>query len=444
MTIQAETKEDVLRLVQEHNVKSIRLWFTDILGVVKSMTISARELEDSLTSGTGFDGSSIEGYRDIDESDVIAMPDPKSFQILPWKTEDHISARMICDVYTPDGKHFEADPRFVLKKVLKQAEDLGYTMNVGPELEYFYFKTNQGTELTDLGGYFFLTPTDRTEDVRTQTVLALEKMGIEVECDHHEVAPSQHEIDLRYKDALTMADQVQTYRTVVKEVARLHEWHATFMPKPLFGENGSGMHTHQSLFKEGKNAMFDASDEHHLSGTGKSYIAGLLKHARGFCAITNQWVNSYKRLVPGYEAPVYLAWSRSNRSALIRIPNFQPGHEKATRVELRSPDPAGNPYLQFAVMLAAGLDGIKNNLEVQAPTNSNIYKMTPEEMSKLNIPTLPGSLGDAIDEFSQSTLMRETLGDHVFERFVEIKRKEWDKYRTQVTKWELDKLLPVV
>jgi len=337
----------VLQMAKESNVRFIRLWFTDILGILKSFAITIDELENALMEGMGFDGSSIEGYARIDESDMIALPDPDTFCILPWRPRERNSvARMFCDIMLPGGGPYEKDPRFVLKKMLKKASDMGYTFYVGPELEYFYFKDSAGTEILDKGGYFDLTPLDVASDLRRDTVIALEEMGIGIEYSHHEVAPSQHEIDMRYTDALTMADNAQTFRLVVKEIALLNGVYATFMPKPLEGENGSGMHTHQSLFKNGKNLFFDPSDKYHLSSEGKSYIAGILKHAREFACVTNQWVNSYKRLVPGYEAPVYVAWARRNRSALVRVPMYKPGKEAATRMELRCPDPAANPYLR--------------------------------------------------------------------------------------------------
>lgn len=444
MPLNAMTKKDVLDLVQKHNVKFIRLWFTDILGVLKSFSITPEELPDALEEGMGFDGSSIEGYRDIEESDMIAKPDPKTFQIMPWKYNDATVGVMFCDVITPEGEPYEGDPRFVLKKVLEKAKKMGYTFYVGPELEYFYFKTPESTELIDKGGYFDLTPLDLASGLRKETIFALESMGIKVEYSHHEVAPSQHEIDLRYCEALKMADSAQAYRLIVKEVAQRHGIHATFMPKPLFGENGSGMHVHQSLFKGDKNAFFDAADKHHLSKTAKSYIAGILKYAPEFSAVTSQWVNSYKRLVPGYEAPVYIAWARSNRSALVRVPHYKPGKEKATRVEVRSPDPAGNPYLQFAVMLAAGLKGIEENLELTEPVEKNIFKLSLEDFKKYKITMLPGTLGEAIELMAKSFLMKETLGNHVFNRFVEIKRREWDEYRIQITPWEMERYLPIL
>jgi len=441
----AESRENILKMAKEHDVKFIRLWFTDILGFLKSFAITVEELEGALEEGMGFDGSSIEGFARIDESDMVALPDPETFQILPWRPQEHRAvARMYCDILLPGGESFEGDPRYVLKQNLKRATDLGYTYYVGPELEYFYFRDSQGTEPLDQGGYFDLTPRDAATDLRQETVLTLEEMGIGVEYSHHEGAPSQHEIDMRYTDALTMADSVMTYRLVVKEVALKYGVYATFMPKPVFGINGSGMHVHQSLFKGDKNAFFDPNDEYHLSKIGKSFIAGLLRHAPEITAVTNQWVNSYKRLVPGYEAPVYLSWARRNRSDLIRVPEYRPGREKATRIEFRSPDPACNPYLAFSVMLAAGLEGIEKGYEVPKPIEENVYEMSEKERQRRGIGTLPTSLLEAILLTEQSELVRKALGNHVFSAFIENKKIEWDRYRTQVTEYELNKYLPIL
>ena len=440
-----EAKEYILKMAKEHDVKFIWLWFTDILGILKSFAITVEELEGGMEEGMGFDGSSIEGFARIDESDMVALPDPDTWQLLPWNPPEHrATARMFCDVLMPGGQPFEGDPRYVLKRNLKKAADLGYTYYVGPELEYFYFKDGNGTEFLDQGGYFGLTTRDAAIELRRDTVIQLEKMGIGVEYAHHEVAPSQHEIDMRYTDALTMADSVMTYRLVVKEVALKNGVFATFMPKPVFGINGSGMHVHQSLFKGDRNAFFDTKDSYHLSKEAKSFIAGLLKHAPEITAVCNQWVNSYKRLVPGYEAPVYLSWARRNRSDLIRVPEYRPGREKATRIEFRSPDPACNPYLCFSVMLAAGLDGIKNNLQAPTPIEENVYEMTAEQRKERHISTLPGSLSEAIQLAESSPLVREALGEHVFNSFIENKKKEWDDYRTQVTEYELKKYMPIM
>jgi len=440
-----EANDYILKKAKEHNVKFIRLWFTDIQGILKSFAITVEELEGAMAEGMGFDGSSIQGFARIDESDMVALPDPDTFRLLPWRPREHNAvARMFCDVLRPGGEPFEGDPRFVLKRNLKRAADLGYTFYVGPELEYFYFQDSESTVLLDQGGYFDMTPRDAAIEMRKDTVLDLEDMGIGVEYSHHEVAPSQHEIDMRYTDALTMADNVMTYRLVVKEVALRHGVYATFMPKPVFGINGSGMHVHQSLFKGERNAFFDKDDEYHLSKIARSYIAGLLAHAPEITAVTNQWVNSYKRLVPGYEAPVYLSWARRNRSDLIRVPEYRPGREKATRLEYRSPDPACNPYLAFSVMLAAGLEGIEKGLEPPAPVEENVYEMSAEERQKRGIGTLPASLLEAILLAEKSEVVRKALGEHVFEAFIQNKKIEWENYRAQVTEYELKKYLPIL
>ncbi|HUW58560.1 MAG TPA: type I glutamate--ammonia ligase [Planctomycetota bacterium] len=441
----AKDRAWVLKTAKDHKVRFIRMWFTDVLGILKSFSITIEELEEALDEGKGFDGSSIEGFARIEESDVIAMPDPETFAVLPWRPNEGAGvARMFCDVLNPDGTPYEGDPRWALKRVLKRAADMGYTFYVGPELEYFYFKTAQGTEPLDAGGYFDLTPLDVANDLRRETILVLEDIGIKVEYSHHEVAPSQHEIDLCYRDALTMADAAMTYRLVVKEVAMKQGFHATFMPKPLFGENGSGMHVHQSLFKGDRNAFFDANDTYHLSATAKMYVAGLLKHAREICSVVAQWVNSYKRLVPGYEAPVYVSWGRRNRSALVRVPMYKPGKEKATRAEFRCPDPACNPYLAFAVMLSAGLKGIEEKYELPAPVEEDIFHMTTEERAARGIESLPGSLDEAITLTEKSDLVREALGEHIFAQFIANKKIEWDTYRMHVSQYELDRYLPIL
>jgi glutamine synthetase len=437
-------KEYVLKQVEEKGIKFIRLWFTDILGNLKNFAIPSQELEHALDEGMGFDGSSIIGYQTIEESDMIAKPDPSTFAVLPWRPKEHGVARLICDVLEPSGEPYAGDPRYVLKKNIERARKKGFEFNLGPELEYFYFANNQCVDIIDKGGYFDLTPLDLATDLRRDTIFALEEMGIKVEYSHHEVAPSQHEIDLRYTEALTMADIVMTHRLVIKEIALRSGLHATFMPKPLQEENGSGMHTHQSLFEGKHNAFFDANDEYNLSDTGKGFIAGQLRHVKEFCLVTSQWVNSYKRLVPGFEAPVYITWARRNRSALIRVPMYKPGNELATRAELRCPDPACNPYLAFSVMLAAGLEGIEKDYDLPDPVERNIYKMTPSELEAHDIGSLPENLGAAIADAESSDLVRRALGDHVFEHLIELKKREWDDYRVQVTQYELERYLPVL
>ncbi len=437
-----EEAQYVLRAVEERGVRFIRLWFTDVLGFLKAFTIPSQELEAAFADGMGFDGSSIEGFSRIQESDMIAVPDPSTFQVVPWRGEDTV-ARMFCDVIDPDGTPFDGDPRNVLKRQLKRAADLGYTFYVGPELEYFYFRSAAEPAFLDRGGYFDET-LDVAPDFRRRTVEYLESMGIPVEYVHHEVAPSQHEIDLRYTDALTMADNVMTYRLTVKEVAAEFDVYATFMPKPVAGVNGSGMHTHQSLFTGDRNAFFDPEDECHLSDTGKAYIAGILRHAPEITLVTNQWVNSYKRLVPGYEAPVYVCWARRNRSALVRVPMYKPGKEQATRIEYRSPDPACNPYLAFAAMLAAGLEGVENGYELPPEASNNIFEMTGEELRLAGIASLPEDLHEAIQLADGSKVLRDALGDHVHEYLIRNKREEWDGYKTYVTPYELERYLPIL
>ena len=440
-----EGKEYVLKTAREHNVKFIQFLCTDVLGFLKGFAITVEELEGALDHGMGFDGSSIEGFARIDESDMVALPDPDTFRVLPGKLrEQYAIARVFCDVQRPGGEPFEGDPRNVLKRNLEQAANLGYTFYVGPELEFFYFRDDKGTEKLDEGSYFGMIPLDEYTTLRKETVLTLEEMGIGIEYSHHEVAPGQHEIDMRYTDALTMADNVMTYRLVVKEEALKHGVYATFMPKPVLGINGSGMHVHQSLFKGDRNAFFDKDDEYYLSRTAKGYIAGLLKYAPEITAVTNQWVNSYKRLVPGYEAPVYLSWARRNRSDLIRVPEYRPGKEKATRIEYRSPDPACNPYLAFSVMLAAGMEGIEKGYEAPTPVEENVFEMSEEERLARGIRTLPTNLSEATHLAEQSELVRKALGDHVFCAFIENKKIEWDQYKTQVTEYELKRYLPIL
>jgi len=438
------TKEDVLAFVRENDVSFIQFWFTDVLGVLKSFAVTSSELELGLNEGMGFDGSSIEGFARIEESDMIAMPDPTTFQIVPWRSGERPVARMFCDILKPDGSPYPGDPRYVLKRLLEKIEDKGYRFYVGPELEYFYFENNKEPKGLDFGGYFDARPLDLAADLRRQTIFDLQDMGIQVEYSHHEVAPSQHEIDLRYDEALKMADKTMTYRLIVKEVARSQGYYATFMPKPIFGINGSGMHVHQSLFKGEKNLFFEGNDQYHLSKLAKGYIAGIMHHAREIIAVTNQWVNSYKRLVPGYEAPVYISWARHNRSTMIRVPMYKPGKELATRIEFRAPDPACNPYLAFAVMLAAGLEGIDKGYELPEPIEDDIYEMSGKERARRGIETLPGNLYEALLEVEGSDLVREALGDHTFNKFIENKKIEWDRYRTHVSRYEIEQYLPII
>ncbi len=435
--------KDVLELVKKHNVKFIRLWFSDIHGMLKSFAMPVEELEYAFEEGMGFDGSSIKGFARIDESDMIARPDPATFVLLPWRPKEKAVARMFCDIYEPDGTPYKGDPRYVLRRNIEKASEKGYTFYLGPELEFFYFRTEKSPEILDAGGYFDY-PMDAAEDLRRETILALEAMDIRVEYSHHEVAHSQHEIDLRYTDALTMADTVMTYRVTVKEIARKYGVYATFMPKPLFGQNGSGMHTHQSLFRGESNAFFDPNDRYYLSDTAKKYTAGLLTHVREFTLVLNQWVNSYKRLVPGYEAPVYICWARRNRSALVRVPMYKPGKEGATRIELRSPDPACNPYLAFACMLNAGLKGIEKGYPMWEPAEMDVYHLTDTERRGMGIEQLPESLIEAIEHAEKSDLLRETLGEHVFNELILSKKIEWDDYRVRVFPYEIETYLPML
>jgi glutamine synthetase len=433
------TKEDIIRIAKEQNVRFIRLQFTDLLGTIKNVEIPFSQLGKALDNKMMFDGSSIEGYVRIEESDMYLYPDLDTWVVFPWFGEDRV-ARLICDVYLPDGRPFPGDPRGILKRVLKEAKEMGFTsMKVGPEPEFFLFKTdgkgNPTTELNDQGGYFDLAPTDLGENCRREIVLTLEEMDFEIEASHHEGAPGQHEIDFKYADAVKSADQIQTFKLVVKTIAREHGLHATFMPKPIFGVNGSGMHAHQSLFSGDTNAFYDESDKLGLSDTARHYMAGILKHARAIAAITNPTVNSYKRLVPGYEAPCYVAWSSSNRSPMIRIPASR---GLGTRIEARNPDPTANPYLALAVMLKAGLDGIKNKLELAPPTDRNIYVMNEEERKEYGIESLPHNLHEAVQELLKDKVICEALGEHALTNFVELKEIEWDMYRTQVSQWERD------
>ena len=441
----AYTREDIIRLVEELNIKFIRLQFADVLGIPKNVAIPVQQLKKALDNEMMFDGSSIEGFVRIEESDMYLRPDLNTFTVFPWNSaKGSAEARLICDIYNPDGTPFAGCPRNALRRVIAQAEDLGFTMKVGPEAEFFLFlKDEKGRATTvthDSASYFDFMPVDLGEAARRDMVLTLQEMGFEIEASHHEVAPGQHEIAFKYADALATADNIATFKLVVRTIAMRHNLHATFMPKPIFGIAGSGMHTHQSLFKDGKNAFYDPDAPSQLSEIARYYIGGILKHVKGFCAITNPLVNSYKRLVPGYEAPVYIAWSEQNRSPLIRIPARR---GVGTRIELRNPDPSCNPYLALAVTLAAGLDGIKNKIDPPAPVDLNIYDMTAAERRELGIDTLPSNLGEALQELSRNQLIRETLGTHIYSRFVEAKTIEWNEYQSQVHQWELDRYLSV-
>lgn len=436
------TKEDILKIVSEQDVKFIFLQFTDILGMLKSVSITASQLEKALDNRCTFDGSSIDGFVRIEESDMCLHPDYDSFVILPWRTASGKTARIICDVYFADGTPFTGDPRYVLKKAIQEAAELGYTCNVGPECEFFLFHLDEDGKPTttshDKGGYFDLGPVDRGENCRKEICLALESMGFEIEASHHETAMAQHEIDFKYDEVLKTADNVMTFKYVVKNLANQHGLYATFMPKPVFGMAGSGMHTNISLFKDGKNAFSDKSDKLGLSKVAYSFIAGIMEHIKEMTVLTNPLVNSYKRLVPGYEAPVHIAWSAKNRSPLIRIPS---ANETGTRIELRSPDPAANPYLEMASSIFAGLDGIKRGLVPPKPIDSNIYDMTREQLKEAEIDMLPLSLGEAIKEFKNSEFMKNSIGEHVFTKYLAAKQEEWREYSTRVSQWEIDKYL---
>ena len=438
------TKEDIIRRVREENINFIRLQFTDIFGQLKNVAITASQIERAVNNEISLDGSSIEGFVRIHESDQYLHPDLDTFTILPWHKEHGKIARLICDIYNPDGTPFVGDPRGTLKRVLKRAADMGYSFNVGPECEFFLFQLDENgkptTQTGDEASYFDLGPLDRGESTRREICLALEQMGFEIEASHHECAQGQHEIDFKYADALRAADNIMTFKLTVKSMAQRSGLHATFMPKPLFGVAGSGMHTNMSLFKDGKNAFYDPDGERKLSKTCYQFIAGLLDHIQGMCALTNPLVNSYKRLVPGYEAPCYVAWSAGNRSALIRIPSSR---GNGTRVELRSPDPSCNPYLEIAACLAAGLDGIERGLTPPPETTENIYLMTPEQRVEKGILNLPASLEEALAAFKADPLMTATMGEHVTEQYIEGKQREWDAYRTRVSNWEIERYLVV-
>ena len=438
----------VLRTVEERGVRFIQLWFTDVLGIRRGFVITPAELENALEEGMSFDGSAVDGFSRVQESDVLAMPDAKTFQILPWRAADKPTARMFCDVLHFDGTPFPGDPRAVLKRQLARAHDMGYSFFAAPEIEYFYFADSDTSSLPkplDHGSYFELTVNDQGSDLRTRTVLTLEDMGIPVEYSQHEDSPSQHEIDLRHTDALSMADTVMTVRQVVKELAQERGVYATFMPKPLAGVQGSGMHTHFSLFEGDTNAFHDPGDEYGLSKVAKGFISGLLTHARELTAVTNQWVNSYKRLVVGYEAPMYVSWARNNGSAIVNVPRAkQDKSADSTRIEYRAPDPSCNPYLAFAVVLAAGLKGVEEGYELPPEVASNLYAMSVGERKSAGIDVLPGNLSDAVDEMERSDLMAEALGEHVFEWFIRNKRDEWAAYKVQVSQFELDRYLPTL
>ncbi|MEX0665018.1 MAG: glutamine synthetase family protein [Acidimicrobiia bacterium] len=438
--MQAQT-DYVLRTVEERGVRFVRLWFTDVLGFLKSFEITPAEIDVALEEGMTFDGSAIEGYSRVQESDMLLMPDAGTFEIVPWHDEEAPTARIFCDVHHVSTEPFDGDPRFVLKRNLERARERGFTFYAGPEMEFFYFRSSSEPDPLDHAGFFDLTQMDTVSNLRKNTILALEAMGIPVEYSHHELGPSQHEIDLRYTDALAMADNVMTFRHVVRKVAQDLGVHATFMPKPIAGDFGSGMHTHLSLFEGDVNAFHDPGDEYGLSKVGKCFIAGLLTHAREITAVTNQWVNSYKRLSVRYEAPVYVCWARNNRSALVRVPVHKKGKESSTRIEFRSPDPACNPYLAFSVILAAGLKGVEEGYDLAPEATNNIFELTPEERAAEGITELPQSLGEAIDVMEESELVAEALGEHLFGYFIRNKRDEWAEYRAQVTPWEIERYL---
>ncbi len=439
-----EAIEYVLRTVRDNDVRFVRMWFTDILGNLKGFSLNAAELENALEGGKVFDGASIEGFARIDESDMVAMPDPSTFRILPWRPRQNAVGRMFCDVLTPDGKPFEGDPRYVLKRNLERANRLGFTFHIGPELEFYYLKSAEKPELLDFSGYFDQSAADAATDLRRDTVLMLEDMGIPVEYSHHEGSPSQHEIDLRYTDALAMADTVVTFRLVVKVVALRNDVYATFMPKPFANLNGNGMHVHMSLFSGDRNVFYDADDKYRISKLARSFVAGLMRHAQEITLVTNQWVNSYKRLIPGFEAPVHISWATVNRSDLIRVPSYRRGKEESARIEYRAPDPACNPYLAFSALLAAGLEGVEKGYEPPEPSGESVSLMTEDERKRRGIQTLPGSLFEAIQFAENSQLLRRTLGDHVFDSFIENKRIEWNTYRAQVTDFEIKRYLPIL
>ncbi len=444
-------QEYVLRTVEERDVRFVRLWFTDVLGFLKSVAITTAELENAFAEGIGFDGSAVEGFARVQEADMLLVPDAATFQVLPWRPESQGVSRMFCDVLTPDGQPFTADPRYVLRRMLARAADMGFTFYVHPEMEFFLFESADAPVPLDAGSYFDMTPLDVQQDFRRETITTLERMGISVEFSHHEVGPSQHEIDLRSTDALTMADNIMTFRLVVKETALQRGIYATFMPKPLERHWGSAMHLHLSLFEGDTNAFHDAADPYHLSPTGRAFTAGVLRHARELTAVTNQWVNSYKRLSarlhgpqPSGEAPVFVTWGHSNRSALVRVPMYKPRKGTSTRIEYRAPDPAGNPYLTFSVLLAAGLKGIEEGYELPEESEDNTFELTAAERAAGGIERLPASLGEALSLMESSELVADALGERLFAYFLANKRREWDEYSAHVTAFELDRYLPLL
>ena len=439
-----EEKEFVLRTARDADVKFVRLWFSDILGSLKGFAITVEELEEALEQGVAFDGSAIEGFARIQESDMVAVPDPTTFRILPWRPQQNAVARMFCEIHRPTGEPFTGDPRYVLKRNVQRAAQMGFTYYVGPELEYFYLTGPDDPRPLDHGGYFDQMAAEHSSDLRRETVLTLAEMDVPVKYSHHESAPSQQAIDLQYTDAITMADNVLTAKLAIKEVASRHNVYATFMPKPIYGINGSGMHVHQSLFRGDQNAFYDPQDHYKLSQLGKLYTAGLMKHAPEITLVTNQWVNSYKRLVPGYEAPMYVSGASVNRSDLIRVPAYRPGREDSVRIEYRAPDPACNPYLAFAVMLAAGLAGIENEYGVPDPVEENVLEMREETRAERGIAAIPTNLWEAILLAEKSELLRESLGEHVFRLLIESKKAEWEEYRSHVTDYEIRRYLPIL
>lgn len=441
--------DTLFKKANEEKVLFVQLQFTDINGIIKSVTIPVHKLPEALEKGIWFDGSSIDGFTRICESDMYLKPDPNTFAILPWEPIEKTTARLFCDVFMPDGAPFEGDPRYILKRAIKEADHLGYEYNVGPELEFFLFKPRENNQIEptphDVGGYFDFSPRDLASAVRRDIVIALEKLGLVIEMSHHEVASGQHEIDFKYETALQTADNAITFKQAVKSIAHQHGLYATFMPKPIFGTNGSGMHCHQSLCdkKTGKNLFYDPADEYKISRLAKQFVSGQLHHIKPMIAVLAPTINSYKRLVPGYEAPVYICWGQRNRSALIRIPRYSPGREHSTRAELRCPDPSNNPYMALAVMLMAGLDGIKNDIKIPDPVEENVYEFDGLQLSNKNIDSLPGSLDEAVKELKKSDLMKASLGPHTYDIFIKAKEVEWDEYKMQVTDWEHKKYFEI-